>query len=224
MRCRSLLAVGLCLSVLGVVSAPIDAQRAGAFRGSTDDPAIKYSTAPLNNARRRRQPEASGRRASAHVRRPQRIPAVGARGAADSGRFAAAGLLARQPAGTSRSTNRIPAPCSSTIASRSAGCAAATSSKWPRMTSPPASCSTRSNSAPTRAGPAAVQAGLHLPGLSHGRRYARRARPADVQHDTPESVAGIQPSASRRSDRFARATLWRLVRDRQHRLGDAHGQ
>ena len=41
--------MGLCLSVLGVVSAPIDAQRAGAFRGSTEDPAIKYSTAPLNN-------------------------------------------------------------------------------------------------------------------------------------------------------------------------------
>ena len=50
MRCRCFLAVGLCLSVLGVVSAPIDAQRAGAFRGSTEDPAIKYSTAPLNNA------------------------------------------------------------------------------------------------------------------------------------------------------------------------------
>ena len=41
--------MGLCLSVLGVVSAPIGAQRAGAFRGSTEDPAIKYSTAPLNN-------------------------------------------------------------------------------------------------------------------------------------------------------------------------------
>jgi hypothetical protein len=49
MRCRCFLAAGLCLSVLGVVSAPIDAQRAGAFRGSTEDPAIKYSTAPLNN-------------------------------------------------------------------------------------------------------------------------------------------------------------------------------
>ena len=42
--------MGLCLYVLAVVSAPIDAQRAGAFRGSTEDPAIKYSTAPLNNA------------------------------------------------------------------------------------------------------------------------------------------------------------------------------
>jgi hypothetical protein len=46
---RLLLAVGLSLYVLGVVSEPIDAQRAGAFRGSTEDPAIKYSTAPLNN-------------------------------------------------------------------------------------------------------------------------------------------------------------------------------
>ena len=46
---RVLLVLGLCLFVLGVVSAPIDAQRAGAFRGSTEDPAIKYSTAPLSN-------------------------------------------------------------------------------------------------------------------------------------------------------------------------------
>src|SRR5687768_4630237 len=46
---RVLLIVGLCLFWLGVVSAPIDAQRAGTFRGSTEDPAIKYSTAPLNN-------------------------------------------------------------------------------------------------------------------------------------------------------------------------------
>jgi hypothetical protein len=34
---------------VAVVSSPIDAQRAGAFRGSTEDQAIKYSTAPLNN-------------------------------------------------------------------------------------------------------------------------------------------------------------------------------
>ena len=49
MRARSLLAAGLSLYVVAVVSSPIDAQRAGAFRGSTEDPAIKYSTAPLNN-------------------------------------------------------------------------------------------------------------------------------------------------------------------------------
>jgi hypothetical protein len=49
MRARPFLAVGLCLYVLSAVSAPIDAQRAGAFRGSSEDPAIKYTTAPLNN-------------------------------------------------------------------------------------------------------------------------------------------------------------------------------
>ncbi len=49
MRWRPLLAAAVCLYTLVVVSAPIDAQRAGAFRGSTEDPAIKYSTAPLNN-------------------------------------------------------------------------------------------------------------------------------------------------------------------------------
>ncbi len=50
MRWRSLLVVGLCLFVLGTLWAPVDAQRAGAFMGSPDDAAIKYSTAPLNNA------------------------------------------------------------------------------------------------------------------------------------------------------------------------------
>ena len=49
MRTGVLLVAGLVLFVLAVVSVPIDAQRAGAFRGSTEDPAIKYSTAPLNN-------------------------------------------------------------------------------------------------------------------------------------------------------------------------------
>jgi len=48
-RRRPLLAVGFCLCVLGIVAARIDAQRAGAFRGSTEDPAIKYSSAPLSN-------------------------------------------------------------------------------------------------------------------------------------------------------------------------------
>jgi hypothetical protein len=49
MHARTLLAIGVSVCVAAVVSAPIDAQRAGAFRGSTEDPAIKYSTAPLNN-------------------------------------------------------------------------------------------------------------------------------------------------------------------------------
>jgi hypothetical protein len=49
MRSRTLLALGLCLCALGGIWAPIDAQRAGAFMGSSNDPAISYSTAPLNN-------------------------------------------------------------------------------------------------------------------------------------------------------------------------------
>ena len=36
--------------MLGGISVSITAQRSGAFRGSTEDPAIRYSTAPLNNA------------------------------------------------------------------------------------------------------------------------------------------------------------------------------
>src|SRR5262245_58607190 len=48
MRRNSLLAVALCMNVLGVW-ATLDAQRAGSFMGSSEDPAIGYSTAPLNN-------------------------------------------------------------------------------------------------------------------------------------------------------------------------------
>src|SRR4030095_11807649 len=49
MQHRPLFAIGFFLCVLGIVAARIDAQRAGAFRGSTEDRAIKYSSAPLNN-------------------------------------------------------------------------------------------------------------------------------------------------------------------------------
>ena len=50
MHSRTLLPLGLCLLVLGSVWAPVDAQRSGAFMGSSNDPAIRYSTTPLNNA------------------------------------------------------------------------------------------------------------------------------------------------------------------------------
>jgi len=50
MHRRTLLALGLSLSVLGGIRASIVAQRAGTFMGSSDDPAIRYSTAALNNA------------------------------------------------------------------------------------------------------------------------------------------------------------------------------
>jgi hypothetical protein len=49
MRARTVLALGMGVFAVAVVSSPIDAQRAGAFRGSTDDPAINYATAPVNN-------------------------------------------------------------------------------------------------------------------------------------------------------------------------------
>jgi hypothetical protein len=49
MRWRLFLVAAVCVYAVGVVSVPIDAQRSGAFRGSLDDPAIKYTTAPLNN-------------------------------------------------------------------------------------------------------------------------------------------------------------------------------
>jgi hypothetical protein len=47
---RTLLAVASGLFLLAGMRASVDAQRAGTFMGSPDDPAIKYSAAPLNNA------------------------------------------------------------------------------------------------------------------------------------------------------------------------------
>ena len=46
---RILLAVAIGLCALGTLRVPANAQRAGAFMGSLDDPAINYSTAPLRN-------------------------------------------------------------------------------------------------------------------------------------------------------------------------------
>jgi hypothetical protein len=43
-------AIILCLALPGTIAVSLQAQRAGSFRGSTDDPAIRYSTATLNNA------------------------------------------------------------------------------------------------------------------------------------------------------------------------------
>lgn len=51
MRIHTLLAFALWLLVLGSTWVRLDAQRSGTFRGSIDDPAIKYSTSTgLNNA------------------------------------------------------------------------------------------------------------------------------------------------------------------------------
>jgi hypothetical protein len=45
----TLLTLGLCLNVLGGLVATLDAQRSQSFMGSAEDPAIRYSTASLNN-------------------------------------------------------------------------------------------------------------------------------------------------------------------------------
>ncbi len=53
MRVSSPLVLGvglLCALTLARIPIPLSAQRGGMFRGSPDDPAIAYSTAPLNNA------------------------------------------------------------------------------------------------------------------------------------------------------------------------------
>src|SRR5262249_38746644 len=49
MRWRTFLAVELCFFVLVSMWASVHAQRAGAFMGSPDDPAINYSKASLDN-------------------------------------------------------------------------------------------------------------------------------------------------------------------------------
>src|ERR1051325_2450056 len=46
---KPFLALGLCLFLFAGMRAAVVAQRAGTFMGSPDDPAIKYSTAPVNN-------------------------------------------------------------------------------------------------------------------------------------------------------------------------------
>jgi hypothetical protein len=46
---RALVSLGLCLVLPFAVWARLGAQRAGAFMGSADDPAIRYSIAPVNN-------------------------------------------------------------------------------------------------------------------------------------------------------------------------------
>jgi hypothetical protein len=49
LQLRVLLTLGICLSVLGGLLATLEAQRAGSFMGSSEDPAIKYSSASLIN-------------------------------------------------------------------------------------------------------------------------------------------------------------------------------
>ena len=49
MRVRPLFAVGVLVFAGSLVWSPVTAQRAGTFVGSLDDPAIKYSTAPVSN-------------------------------------------------------------------------------------------------------------------------------------------------------------------------------
>ena len=48
-RANILIAVSSAVCLLSIAWTPADAQRAGSFMGSSEDPAIKYSTAPLDN-------------------------------------------------------------------------------------------------------------------------------------------------------------------------------
>lgn len=50
MNVKAVLFTGLCLNLAAGVWTALDAQRARSFMGSSEDPAIRYSTSPVNNA------------------------------------------------------------------------------------------------------------------------------------------------------------------------------
>jgi len=176
MSWRTLLALALGSFVVAGTRASVDAQRAGAFMGSSEDPAIAYTTASLNNAvvdvNRKLQDGAiqftfdprSGflRSALEALQLPvdsqllvfsrtslqgKRIGEQNPRALFFNDRLAL-GCAVRSSAGASRPSSA--AVASSSVASER-GRLAATCSKWPPTTRPKASCSIPwNNSPPTR--------------------------------------------------------------------------
>ena len=191
MRGRTLLAFAVCLNVVGGIWATLDAQRAGSFMGSSDDPAIRYSTAPLNNA-------------VVDVNRKLQEGSLQLTFEGRSG-FLRSALEALQ----------IPVDSQLLVFSRASLQGRLINEQNPRalffndrvalgwvrdgefieVAAHDESAGVVFYTLEQRAGAtyrrAAVQAGLPVPGVSRGGRYARRARPADVQHDTPDPSQGF---------------------------------
>ena len=225
MRWRTLVAAALGLFLVTSVWAPVDAQRAGSFKGSSDDPAIRYSTTTtLNNA----------------------VVDVNQRLQDGTVQFAFEGR-----SGFLRSALealRIPVDSQLLVFSRTSLQGKRISEQNPRALffndrvalgwvrggdvievaahdeSAGVVFYTLEQRAEAAAGPLAVQAGLRVPGVSRDGRHARRARPADVQHDTARTVSVFRHSAPHRSQRSFETTFWRLVRHRQCWLCAAHGK
>ena len=220
---RTICAVGLCLGVLSGTWAHVDGQGVGAFRGSSDDPAIKYSTAPLNNA----VAEANTKIQDGAVRLTFEGRSGFLRSALEALQIPVDSQLlvfSRDSLQGRLINDRIPARCFSTIASRSAGYAAGRhrsrrSRRVRRRRVLHARTACRRGDRP-----AAVQTRIRVPGMSPGGRYARRARPADVQYDTPRSGLIYSVFRARRSQRPSGTALRWLVRYRQRWLSAAHGE
>ena len=216
-------AVGLWLFVLGSVW-PVDAQRAGTFKGSSDDPAIGYSTTTtLNNA-------------VVEVNKRLQDGTVRLRFDERSG-FLQSALEALQ----------IPVDSQLLVFSRFSLQRKLINEQNPRALffndrvalgwvrggdvlevaahdqSAGVVFYTLRTACRCHQRTTAVQAGVRVPRVSRDGQHTRRARSADVQHDTPGTVRVFRSAAPHRSQRCAPAAVWRLVRHRQYRLSAAHG-
>ena len=189
----------LCAGLVPVALARVPptgvAQRGGMrFRGSSGrSPRSRYSTAPLNNAVSEVNARLRDGRAQLTFERPQRLSALGARRRS-----------------TSRSTRR---PSSSRQTSFQRKRISETNPRalfftdrvalgWVRDAEiiEVGGAGRKSRDGLLHAGSASggaprVPARAHLPGLSHGRRHARRPRHADVQHDDVARREGRRPKS-----------------------------
>ena len=221
MRFKAVLGVGLgLLCAAGRIPAPVSAQRGGMFQGSADDPAIKYSTAPLNNVVAALNEKLQEGAARLTFEGRSGYLAVRARGAGDSGPIADARLLADEPAGAADQRRQS----AGALLHRSRRARLGAGRRRPR--SGRTGCLARHRL--LHAGSAcrrrpAVQAGHDLSRVSRQRRHARRPWPADVQHDAVRRTAARQIDHDGPSESPERA-LGRLVRDRQQRFGRPHGK
>ena len=218
MHVRTTLAVGFCVCLIGGIWTHLDAQRSGAFRGSTEDPAIKYSSSPLNNV----VVDVNRRIQDGSIR----LTAEGRSG------FLRSALEALQ----------IPVDSQLLVFSRASLQGKLINEQNPRALffndrvalgwvrggeiievaahDEIGRCRVLHARSANRSSHrlTAVQARIRMSGLPRGRRHARCARLSDVQHDASRPVAGFQPAARRRSERRTQSALRRLVRHRKQRV------
>ena len=224
MRRSSLFALALCVNALGGVWATLDAQRAGSFMGSSEDPAIGYGTAPLNN------------------------PVV------DVNRKLSEGTIQLTYEGrggflqSALEALEIPVDSQLLVYSRDSLQGKLIDEQNPRAlyfndrialgwvrdgefievaahdeSAGVVFYTLEQRSGPTNRSPQFTRAFRCL-GCHSSWRYARRARSADVQHGTSRPVSGPGPSTAHRSQRPSCTAIWRLVRNRQDGVVAAPGK